>query len=415
MSNDMRTTRRRVLTSLGASTVLIGGSHLGAATHQSGETSQSIISINSPSDVSVEYEFSVSGTLEKSTHVPPGLPHDEATRDDNDHIQNGTVSGTTQGGVDSYVYTGELTAFEASPCAKTNVWIDDTSVNACQLPEAAPGTDTGETETPEDDDQPPVDSMPLQLQEGLVIGPETQRLPSNADHGQTLADVTVTPPDGEGTTFAPSTPIESLHFSTDINDPGALAVSGTPLVRSEPWQAPASGEFVVSATTDITGAVWQSITGPTDGPDTTRTTIATYLVVRDMAASENENVVSGGLVPHYDVRLGGATDDTIDVLQHVYMLAMSGVPDPASGPLLESTGDTLDTTSHSISLSDALGQQTQTLQFTAEADHRYEIRHGVIGVTSGVSRNGFETSVAATADLTDWSVGPVPAGDDTSQ
>lgn len=136
-------TRRAVLAAIGvgAATAGPGAPAAGRATGRGGNQSTDdgiahVITINSPSDVPVEYTFTSSGPVEKSTDVPPGLPHDEATTDPGDVIDGRTVSGATQGGVDSYRYTGSITSFSATNCDEANVWVDDARIDACQYPDA---------------------------------------------------------------------------------------------------------------------------------------------------------------------------------------------------------------------------------------------------------------------------------------
>jgi|GEM_PF-4408878 len=138
-----RLDRRDALRTLGAGAVAAGGvptllGDVGAATRDGDRTAtrQSdprVVSINSPSDVGVSYSFTVTGTLQKSRHVPPGLPHDEASIDPEDTVSGRTAEGFTKGGVDSYRYTGSIESFQATDCGVANVWVDDEPRDACAL------------------------------------------------------------------------------------------------------------------------------------------------------------------------------------------------------------------------------------------------------------------------------------------
>lgn len=135
-------TRRRLLGALSfGGTAAACGPIAGIVSGQSDGPEQHVISVNSPGDVTVSYEFTVSGSVEPSTHVPQDLPHDEASVDPDDTISGGTVSGATRGGVDSFAFTGELTSFTATNCEEAAVWIDGDRVDACSLP---PGSDGGD-------------------------------------------------------------------------------------------------------------------------------------------------------------------------------------------------------------------------------------------------------------------------------
>lgn len=136
MKPDSTPDRRTVLKGLGLGALstagpIVVGDRAAAAPTQA----RSIISINSPSDIELGYRLNVSGNLEKSSHVPPGLPHDAATTDPGDMIDESSAYGTTQGGVDSYAYTGEVTIFETTNCEAANVWVDDARVDACRFPQ----------------------------------------------------------------------------------------------------------------------------------------------------------------------------------------------------------------------------------------------------------------------------------------
>ncbi|MFD1515768.1 right-handed parallel beta-helix repeat-containing protein [Halomarina rubra] len=99
---------------------------------ESGDGSPATISIIGLSDDQVaEYTFTTDGSVESDP--------DRGTFDDEDNISGGTVSGTVAGGVDSYIVSGAITAFDITEGAE--VYRDDLKVDPQSLVEESSGSD----------------------------------------------------------------------------------------------------------------------------------------------------------------------------------------------------------------------------------------------------------------------------------
>ncbi|WP_435079109.1 hypothetical protein [Halococcus sp. AFM35] len=91
-----------------------------------GQRSDHVLSIEG-TDERFSYTFSVSGNLEKSTA-------NGATNDDNDTISGNTATGQGgDGGIDSYVFSGELTSFDLD--GEANVTLDGEPAHVGQRPD----------------------------------------------------------------------------------------------------------------------------------------------------------------------------------------------------------------------------------------------------------------------------------------
>lgn len=127
--------RRRFL---GATTALgVGSVAPGAATARGRSQGRYRIVLNSPS-TPAEYQFAVTGDVERTTNTG-GVSSASATIDSEDAIfypdgfDGAAVRGATQGGLDAYVYTGQIVNFEAANCGSLNVWVDGSKQPACRL------------------------------------------------------------------------------------------------------------------------------------------------------------------------------------------------------------------------------------------------------------------------------------------
>lgn len=134
-SNDpARISRRRFL---GATTALGVGSVAPGAAAASRSQGQHHIVLNSPS-TPAEYQFAVSGGLRKTTSTG-SVASASATLDPEDNIfypdgfDGAAVRGATHGGLDAYVYTGQIVNFEAANCGSLNVWVNGSKQPACKL------------------------------------------------------------------------------------------------------------------------------------------------------------------------------------------------------------------------------------------------------------------------------------------
>ncbi len=96
--------------------------------------SENVLSINGVESPG-EYEFSVSGDLQKSDA-------NGATIDDNDSLSGSTANGQVEGGIDSYTFTGEITDFSLSGGEPT-ITVNGEAVNPDSFSETE--ADTEET------------------------------------------------------------------------------------------------------------------------------------------------------------------------------------------------------------------------------------------------------------------------------
>lgn len=128
--------------------VLKGVTALGlGALSKPASAARHVITINSPSQYRLAYQFSVSGDLwKRSQHAGgPNVGHESVTVDPEDDIDGQSVHGITQGGYDCYGFTGNLEEFDVADqgggtdgCEHANVWIDGEAVSACELPYSSP-------------------------------------------------------------------------------------------------------------------------------------------------------------------------------------------------------------------------------------------------------------------------------------
>lgn len=156
-SAETRWKRRRILQTLGGGISLsaIGSTAAGIRVSDRNTSKQEMyrLVMNSPADVRVDYEFAVTGEIVKTIDTGGIFSTNYVTKDSEDEITkhneyDGTiVRGVTQGGVDAYVYTGQLDTFNATNCNKFNVWVNGTTQPACALNEnyntKVPGTGRG--------------------------------------------------------------------------------------------------------------------------------------------------------------------------------------------------------------------------------------------------------------------------------
>jgi len=126
-SSPVSTVRRAVVKGLAALGVAGSVADPAAAT-------PSVIVLHSATEDVVDYQFTVSGELRKTTSSG-GAPvdGDAITIDPEDDRDGRTVHGTTAGGYDAYAYTGKVTAFDVTDCERADVWIDGQAVDACEL------------------------------------------------------------------------------------------------------------------------------------------------------------------------------------------------------------------------------------------------------------------------------------------
>jgi hypothetical protein len=97
-----------------------------------------VIVLHSATEDAIDYQFTVSGGLRKTTSSG-GAPVDESaiTTDPEDDRDGSTVHGTTAGGYDAYRYTGQITQFDVVDCNRADVWINGQKVDACRLPDGS--------------------------------------------------------------------------------------------------------------------------------------------------------------------------------------------------------------------------------------------------------------------------------------
>ena len=95
------------------------------------------VSIQGVTTDQVSYELTVGGALEKSTAMGASI-------NDNDTVDGSTATGQVAGGVDSYAYEGEITAFSLDGDA--DVFVDGEQVDPASLG----GTDSGTDDTTTD-------------------------------------------------------------------------------------------------------------------------------------------------------------------------------------------------------------------------------------------------------------------------
>lgn len=127
-------TRRRLLTA--ASSVAIGKDIVNHDfTRDQGRSYRLVL--NSPSSVRVHYEFVVTGDVRKTTNTNGLFSEDVVTTDPEERIIDAggrtVVRGITQGGVDAFVYTGQIVGFDSTNCSDFNVWVDGSKQSACAL------------------------------------------------------------------------------------------------------------------------------------------------------------------------------------------------------------------------------------------------------------------------------------------
>lgn len=141
MGRDRPLSRRRLLSLTGGFAVGSRFADFGAAKRADSDPTQQRhrLVLNSPSSTRVDYEFAVTGEVRKTTETGGLFSADVVTRDPEDRIVDpagfdGTVvRGVTQGGVDAYVYTGDIVSFDSTNCGSFNVWVNGSEQPACAL------------------------------------------------------------------------------------------------------------------------------------------------------------------------------------------------------------------------------------------------------------------------------------------
>lgn len=230
---------------LGSATALgIGGVSVGPATAAArdglGATTQSQryrLVLNSPSSVRVEYEFAVTGDVWKTKDAGDVLPGADVTIDPEDRIDDPanfdgkTVRGVTQGGVDAYVYAGQIVAFDSTNCGDFNVWVNGTRQPACRLNRNY-NADISDDAGGESDGQNDGGTV-------TELGPSEPNWPETDVHRRGCSDCEYT---DEATSERRS---QRYDFRTLARSNGIIAVVGSGTFASRTWEAPASGEFTV--------------------------------------------------------------------------------------------------------------------------------------------------------------------------
>lgn len=149
------------------------------------QSQQHRLVLNSPSSVRVTYEFAVTGDVTKTTDTGGLFSEDVVTTDPEDRVISpsgfdGTVvRGVTQGGVDAYVYTGEIIAFDSTDCSEFNVWVNGTDQSACALNQnynAEVGSATDENEARDDADETGVTVERVRPNPEVTVVPGTRLL-----------------------------------------------------------------------------------------------------------------------------------------------------------------------------------------------------------------------------------------------
>ncbi|WP_433628396.1 hypothetical protein [Halomicrococcus sp. NG-SE-24] len=130
-------------------TLLKGLAALGLTTGLASSSARNIIVFHSATEAEINYQFTVSGGLRKTTSSG-GAPIDDSaiTKDPEDDRDGSTVHGATAGGYDAYVYTGQITALDIDNCDQAKVWINGQAVNPCQLIGENPGGSSGSDTLP---------------------------------------------------------------------------------------------------------------------------------------------------------------------------------------------------------------------------------------------------------------------------
>jgi len=114
------------------------------STETASETTHVITIDGSDDDEYTEYEFTVSGTLSKSTA-------DGATFNSDDIIEGSTATGDVKGGKDSYEFTGELDSFTFRNDASCPVYVDENQIDLGGSDSTETSEDTTTQTSTEDD------------------------------------------------------------------------------------------------------------------------------------------------------------------------------------------------------------------------------------------------------------------------
>lgn len=188
MAGNPNISRRRLLSTTGG---VVTGNYLTTraiakqANSKPPQSQQHRLVLNSPSSVRVTYEFVVTGDVTKTTNTGGLFSENVVTTDPEDHVisPNGfegiVVRGVTQGGVDAYVYTGEIIAFDSTNCSEFNVWVNGTEQSACALNEnynAEVGSATDENESRDDTDETDVTVERVRPNPEVTVVPGTRLL-----------------------------------------------------------------------------------------------------------------------------------------------------------------------------------------------------------------------------------------------
>lgn len=155
MGSKNKISRRHLLAATGTLALGYGITNQSLASEIDATLAQNelqLLVLNSSSVVRVEYEFAISGDIIKTVDTGGLFSPSVVTKDADDQISNPDeydgklVRGATQGGVDAYVFSGQLESFDSTNCGQFNVWLNGERQSACAMnreyPKGIPGDGT---------------------------------------------------------------------------------------------------------------------------------------------------------------------------------------------------------------------------------------------------------------------------------